>query len=139
LGTLALSTLALVGAAGAADLRRPAPPPPAPPPPAPAAFNWSGCYIGGYVGGAWAENDPTFTDLGNSNFRSYSGGFVPGRLEASHSWTVGPDSSVIGGGTLGCNWQPVGSPFVIGIPTELRSSRLKPSRRLISSVTNFRR
>ena len=27
-------------------------------------------------------------------------------------------SSFIGGGTLGCNWQPVGSPFVLGLEGE---------------------
>lgn len=27
-------------------------------------------------------------------------------------------ASVIGGGTLGCNWQPVGSPFVLGLEGE---------------------
>jgi outer membrane immunogenic protein len=122
LGTLALSTLTFLGTASAADLRRPPPPPPVP-----AAFNWTGCYIGGYVGGAWAQNDPTFTDLGNATFRSYSGGIVAGRLENSHSWNVGLDSSVIGGGTLGCNWQPVGSPFVIGIEGEAGYMKLEGS------------
>jgi len=39
---------------------------------------------------------------------------VAGRLEGIHSYNVGLDSSFIGGGTLGCNWQPVGSPFVLG-------------------------
>jgi outer membrane immunogenic protein len=104
LGTVALWTLAVAGTAGAADLRRPAMPPPAPP-----VFNWTGCYIGGYVGGAWNERDAIFTDLGNSTFRAFSGGAVAGRLEGIHSYNVGLDSSFIGGGTLGCNWQPVGS------------------------------
>ena len=53
---LVVSSLALVGTAGAADLSRRAPAPYVPPAP-PAAFNWSGCYIGGYVGGAWSDND----------------------------------------------------------------------------------
>ncbi len=107
------------GSALAADVRRPAyrPPPPAPPPPPP-IFNWSGCYIGGYVGGAWSERDVIFTDLGNSAFGAFSGGVVGGRREGSHSWNVELDNSVIGGGTLGCNWQPYGSPFVFGIEGE---------------------
>jgi outer membrane immunogenic protein len=106
------STALFGGSALAADLRRPAytPPPPAP------VYNWSGCYIGGYVGGAWNEQDAIFTDLGNSTFGSFSGGIAGAR--GSHSWNVGLDNSFIGGGTLGCNWQPVGSPFVIGIEGE---------------------
>ncbi|HEY1242398.1 MAG TPA: outer membrane beta-barrel protein [Bryobacteraceae bacterium] len=111
-GSVIACAFALTGIAKAADLRVA---PLAPPP----LFNWSGCYVGGYLGGAWLDGDPTFTDLGNSAFRSYSGGLVAGRLENSHSWNVGlGNSSFIGGGTLGCNWQPVGSPFVIGIEGE---------------------
>lgn len=114
LGTIALWAFAFAGTGSAADLRPVAPlPPPLP------VFNWTGCYIGGYAGAAWNDQGATFTDLGNSTFRAFSGGFVPGRLEGSHSWNVGlDDSSFIGGGTLGCNWQPVGSPFVFGIEGE---------------------
>jgi len=60
----------------------------------------------------------TFTDLGNAQFRSYSGGIIAGRVEDRHSWSAGSDSSFIGGGTFGCNWQPVGSPFVLGLEGE---------------------
>jgi outer membrane immunogenic protein len=122
LGTVALWTLAVAGTAGAADLRRPVPPP-APPP----VFNWTGCYIGGYVGGAWSDRDATFSDRGNSTFLAYSGGITNPRREGPHSWDVGLDSSFIGGGTLGCNWQPVGSPFVLGIEGEAGYMKLKGS------------
>jgi len=103
------------GSALAAELKRPPPPPPAPPAPPP-VFNWSGCYIGGYVGVAFTQRDVIFTDLGNSAFGSYSGGVAGPR--GNHSWNVGLDNSAIGGGTLGCNWQPYGSPFVFGIEGE---------------------
>src|SRR5262245_12187844 len=43
---------------------------------------------------------------------------VAGRLEHQHSWNIGSGSSVTAGGTGGCNWQPVGSPFVLGIEGE---------------------
>jgi outer membrane immunogenic protein len=99
-------------------LRGRAPVPYQPPPPPPPVFNWSGCYIGGYVGGAWNERDAVFTDRGNSTFRAFSDGIVGGRAENSHSWNIGQDSSFIGGGTLGCNWQPIGSPFVLGVEGE---------------------
>ena len=112
----AATLTALIGYASAADLRR-APVPYQPPPPPP-VFNWSGCYIGGYVGGAFNDRDAVFTDRGNSTFRAFSGGIVGGRAENSHSWNIGQDSSFIGGGTLGCNWQPIGSPFVLGVEGE---------------------
>src|SRR5262245_65881879 len=109
LGSVIVCAFAFAGTASAADLRVP---PVAPPP----GFNWSGCYVGAYLGGARLDGDPTFTDLGNAAFRSYSGGLVAGRVEDRHSWNVGlGNSSFIGGGTLGCNWQPVGSPFVLGV------------------------
>ncbi|HEY7245020.1 MAG TPA: hypothetical protein VH678_14190 [Xanthobacteraceae bacterium] len=33
---------------------------------------WTGCYLGGYVGGAWKGGDASFGDLGNSLFAAYS-------------------------------------------------------------------
>ena len=122
LGSFILVALTLGGTASAADLRTP---PRAAP--APVLYNWTGCYIGGYVGGAWNDRDATFTDQGNATFRSYSGGIVGGRLENPHSWNVGLDSSVIGGGTLGCNYQPAGSAFVFGIEGEVGYMKLEGS------------
>jgi outer membrane immunogenic protein len=118
LGVAALSTLAFALPAGAADLgRMPTKAPvmaPAPPP-----FTWTGCYIGGFVGGAFtSDSNAVFTDLGNANFASFSGGFS-GPLAGVHSFAVPlDDSTFIGGGTVGCNYQFVGSPFVIGIEGE---------------------
>jgi hypothetical protein len=43
LGNIVLSAFVMMGTAGAADLRVATPPPP--------AFNWSGCYVGGFVSG----------------------------------------------------------------------------------------
>ena len=119
LGSIVLSVFVMAGRAGAADLRVATPPPP--------AFNWSGCYVGGFVGGARSDGDMTFTDLGNAQFRSYSGGIIAGRLENQHSWNIGPGSSVTAGGTGGCNWQPVGSPFVLGIEGEASDMKLQGS------------
>jgi len=114
---LAVAALALITPAGAADLR---PVTKAPPAPVIPPFTWTGCYIGGFVGGAWQE-DTTFTDLGNGLFGAYSGGVTsPVTVAAPHSWSPGSnDGSFIGGGTLGCNWQPVGSAFVFGIEGEV--------------------
>jgi outer membrane immunogenic protein len=111
----------VTGSAGAADLRvartRAAGIVP--------GYNWTGCYIGGYVGGAWNDRDgATFTDLGNANFASFSGGVAAAKISPSHSWSADLGDSFIGGGTLGCNWQPFRSPFVLGIEGEFGHLRL---------------
>jgi outer membrane immunogenic protein len=86
--------------ASAADM--PAKAPIVRPPP---VFNWTGFYVGAYVGGAWAH-DFTATDLNGYN--------------AFGSWGYGgDDGSVIAGGTIGYNWQPVGSPWVFGLEGEI--------------------
>ena len=121
---IVLGLTAIATSATAADMPLKAPPRLAP------SFSWSGCYIGGYIGGAWNGGDgATFTDQGQvgnsqSSFLSYSGGVVGARIVPPHSWSADLDSSVIGGGTLGCNWQPVGSSFVLGIEGEAGYMRL---------------
>ena len=67
------------------------------PPPPPPAFSWTGCYLGGYAGGAGQSNNGAeFTDLGNTTRRSFSGGvsrvkrrtvsFVERRLGRQFHW-----------------------------------------------------
>jgi outer membrane immunogenic protein len=128
LGRVALFAFVLAAPASAADLGRPPPLPVKAPPPV--AFSWTGCYLGGYLGGAGADSDAVFTDLGNSRFAAFSGGFASSggvRVEGAHRWGVPFDSSVIGGGTLGCNWQPVGSAFVLGVEGEGGYMKVKGS------------
>jgi outer membrane immunogenic protein len=123
----AVSLVVLAQVASAADLgRRVYKAPPAAPPPPP-VFSWTGCYIGGFAGGAWEGSKVAeFTDLGNASFASFSGGVSAARIVPSHSYSVGgSDGSFIGGGTLGCNWQPVGSPFVLGVEGEFGYLKLK--------------
>jgi outer membrane immunogenic protein len=118
LGSAALFAVALALPAGAADLgRMPTKAPVMAPPPPP--FTWTGCYIGGFVGGAFTQDDVIVTDLGNAIFPSFSGGITAPGVAGVHAFAVPlDDSSVIAGGTLGCNWQFAGSPFVIGIEGE---------------------
>src|SRR5271165_2681493 len=80
------------GSANAADLARPAPAY-APPPVLVPLFTWTGCYVGGNVGGIWAAD--TWSD-------SVFGGF--GSSTAS---------GALGGAQVGCNYQ-VGA-WVFGI------------------------
>src|SRR5262245_21670855 len=81
----AVSTVVLTQLASAADLPRKAPaytPPPPPP------FSWTGCYLGGYAGGAGqGSNGAEFTDLGNTTRNSFSGGVVASNIVSSHSWS----------------------------------------------------
>ncbi|ARQ03118.1 outer membrane protein [Pseudorhodoplanes sinuspersici] len=100
LGITALIGYALCMPVSAADLR----PAYKAPPPAPVIYNWTGFYIGGFAGGAWG-GDANSTDLDGYNV-------------AGSSWSHGLDSSFIGGGTIGWNWQAVGSPWVWGIEGE---------------------
>jgi outer membrane immunogenic protein len=104
------------GRAIAADLPpRPRIAQPAPPPVA-AVYTWTGCYVGGYLGGAWSAEGVDTVDpssAGGTFYNSPQASLANGGL---YSYDL--RSSVIGGGTLGCNWQGVGSPFVLGVEAE---------------------
>lgn len=98
-------SLATVAGAAAADL--PPAPRPAPvyskaPPP---AWSWTGCYIGGNVGGGW-------TTTSASDTSGYSYGSSNG-------------AGVIGGGQVGCDYQ-VGS-FVFGVQGLFDGTSIKGS------------
>ena len=111
-----LATVAVLGfasVASAADLR----PLPARPLVAP-VYNWTSCYIGGYVGGAWSAESVRVQDVNGYNIAT-SGVY--------DAWNYDLKSSFLGGGTLGCNWQPIGSPFVIGAEGEIGYLRLTAS------------
>jgi outer membrane immunogenic protein len=97
-----LAVLALAsGSARAADMPVKAPYLKAPPP----AYSWTGCYLGGYVGGSVASGSAT--DLFSPSGAAYNGGGPNGE---------GYQDSVIGGGTLGCNYQV--SAWVFGVEGE---------------------
>jgi outer membrane immunogenic protein len=106
-----LTTSALVAvaaSASAADLPRKAPPPP-PPPPAP-VYNWNGFYIGVMGGGGFSDRlgvSVAGFDFGTSS-NDLRGGFV--------------------GGTVGYNYQPVGSPILLGIEVDAAWANIRASR-----------
>lgn len=106
-----VAVLGLAGAASAADLRPIVRPVVAP------VFNWTGCYLGGYVGGAWSAENVRVLDRN---------GYVPPVI-GFDAWSYNPNSSFLGGGTVGCNWQPIGSPILLGVEGEIGYLRITGS------------
>jgi outer membrane immunogenic protein len=94
--TALTSTTLLTGAAVAADMAVKAPPPPAPVP-----FSWSGCYAGVNAGAAFTSLDQNIA--------------IPGIFTIDNS---GHQTSFIGGGQLGCNWQ-ADPRWVLGIEGDI--------------------
>jgi outer membrane immunogenic protein len=107
----------VAGQALAADLPWRGPPPPAPiyAPLGPPPFLWTGCYVGGNIGGAWANVEVNGASAKNSG--------------------------VSGGGQFGCDYQV--AEWVFGVrnmidATNLRSSTaVSPSGTANSSTTWF--
>ena len=69
-----------------------------------------------------APNSPILATPHATLFRAVS---AASNIVPSHSWSDDLGSSFIGGGTLGCNWQPVGSPFVLGLEGEFGYLKLR--------------
>jgi outer membrane immunogenic protein len=88
----------------AADLSRPVYKAPAPAPVA--AYDWTGFYLGGNLGGKWGNFDTTITS-GTGAVLGFSGS---------------GDASFVGGGQLGFMWQT--GQFVFGIEGDIDATRL---------------
>jgi outer membrane immunogenic protein len=73
-----------------------------------AVYNWSGCYIGGNVGGKWVRTSGS-VDVGPTGTGTGLG--APGSVLFGKADT----STLMGGGQVGCNYQPVGTNWVFGI------------------------
>ena len=96
----------------AADLPvRKAPPPP--PPVIVPVYNWTGFYIGGNLGGAWASG--TLTD-----------NFTGARFTGNHS-------GFIGGGQIGYNWQ-VAPQFVLGVEGMFDGTSISKSSNRVTAI-----
>jgi outer membrane immunogenic protein len=102
---LALSTWALSAPAFAADLA-PARMPLKAPPAVARPFSWTGCYVGGHLGGAWGHSD--FAD---PNSVLPEGGFF-----GPTGTPIGIDQGAgfLGGGQVGCDYQFAAN-WVIGL------------------------
>jgi outer membrane immunogenic protein len=83
---------ALIAPAMAADLPLKAAPPPV------VVSTWTGCYIGGSVGGAWAKSDWTYRNVNPYSSFGPAGPIVPG----DNAFTM---SSWIAGVQGGCNYE----------------------------------
>ena len=88
-GLALLTVLMIPVAAGAADMRVKAPLAPPPPPP----FSWSGFYIGGETGGAWATGTVTDSLFGLSASTSHDGWLAGGVVGYNYQ---GPSNIVFG-------------------------------------------
>lgn len=110
----ALATIA-AGSAFAADM------PIAKAPPLVERFSWTGCYLGGHIGGGWAHKD--ITDPVQLVQDSFLGaGNTVGVTTAS----PGPTGVVIGG-QIGCDYQ-FDSNFVIGIEGAASGSTMRGTK-----------
>jgi outer membrane immunogenic protein len=113
LGSAALAALIIGGPAGAADMPayRKAPPPMVAP-----YYNWSGFYVGGFVGADWGKTHWTFVNFGTTvdprlagalagaaiGFNYQVGAFVLG-AEVDHSWTNAKGSALCPNPTFTCH------------------------------------
>ena len=94
-----VAAVAMTGSAFAADMAVKARPVVAPV----VVYNWSGCYIGGNVGGGWARTAQDRSAIVNV-----------GPLNPTVPYGSSDGSDFIGGGQIGCDYQFAGN-WVIGI------------------------
>jgi outer membrane immunogenic protein len=72
------------------------------------AYNWTGCYIGGNVGGKWVRTSG-----------SVDVGAVPGSAAGTVLFPAADTSTLIAGGQVGCNYQAPGTNWVFGLEGDL--------------------
>src|SRR6476646_8778068 len=109
----AISTIALIQIASAADLPRKAPLYM----PLPPVFSWTGCYIGGNIGYGWGRETVSITNLGDTTG-------VPELAGVSFGPATGNTNGVLGGGQVGCNYQFAPN-WVIGIEGDGEAAGIK--------------
>jgi outer membrane immunogenic protein len=103
-GALVAAVMAAPLAAEAADIRAIRPVYKGPPPIT--VYNWTGCYIGGQIGGQWTRWRAGVTYPTTAPVVAAARDFED-------------DGSFLYGGQLGCNWQEPGSIFVVGLEGDI--------------------
>lgn len=121
LGLVAIGAL-VTAPAMAADLRMPVKAPPAPLPP---VATWTGCYIGGNVGGAWTRQEQARVDIVGPVVAPVVAGPAPA------DYGTETDTSIAGGGQIGCDYE-FAQGWVIGVQgmfdwTDLHGSHALPA------------
>jgi opacity protein-like surface antigen len=120
----ALATI-MAGSAQAADLPIAKAPPPVP------RFSWTGCYLGGHIGGGWAKKDITDpVQLVQDSPVFLGAGSTVGVTTVSPS----PNGVVIGG-QIGCDYQ-FASNFVIGVEGAASGSTMRSTRNAFLPLGN---
>lgn len=97
------------GVASAADL--PVKAPRAAPVP---LYNWTGCYVGGNVGGAWSRMDTTRAQIDTAP-----------PTATQDNYGRGNDSGFMGGGQVGCDFQTTN--LVFGVESQFDFGNVKGS------------
>jgi opacity protein-like surface antigen len=119
--SVALAVLAAAGPAMAADMPVKAP---IGAPPNASVYNWTGLYVGGNVGWAFANSSGTSNVLDPSNPAFL--GDPQGKNSGSTSW-----NGFIGGGQIGYNWMASRN-VVLGVEADLSGAALKTNYEGIS-------
>jgi outer membrane immunogenic protein len=120
IGLLALSAMPAV----AANLPVKARPMPAMAP----VYNWTGCYVGGNVGGGWARSRNTWSGITEAGtaFAAGAATVLPAAANADLNAT-----GFVAGGQVGCNYQ-VGGNFLLGIEGDLQYTSFDVTRVAVS-------
>jgi outer membrane immunogenic protein len=94
-------------------------------------YNWTGCYLGANGGGAW---DSMNFAIGNNDSAFFGPAFASGATPSTYSES---SQGGIAGAQAGCNWQPTGSAYVIGLEGDADWTNLKNSKTINTKVAGF--
>ena len=123
IANLAAAAMTMAGSALAADI------PVKAPAPFVERFTWTGCYLGGHVGGAFAHKDITDpVQLVQDSF------LFPGATTGVTTVNPSPSGAVIGG-QIGCDYE-FASNFVIGVEGSASGSTMRSSQNAVLPLGN---
>jgi outer membrane immunogenic protein len=117
-----LAAIAMTGSAFAADMAprytKAPPPPPAP------VYSWTGCYIGGNVGGGWERTRQT--QIGKVGGPA----IIP-----NNDFGASDGNDFVGGGQIGCDYQF--NSFVVGVQGMYNYGRISSSHVVPTAFPGF--